>query len=89
MWVDAAAFERSLREGRLDDALALVRGPVLDGLADDWVYAERDRQDDRVRDALARAADEAEARGDLARGDRAHARAGRASTGWPRTRTAP
>src|SRR5262245_17675400 len=65
VWVDARAFESLVRDGRLADALALVRGPVLDGLADDWVYAERDRQDDRVRDALARAADEAEAAGRL------------------------
>ena len=65
VWVDARAFDSLVREGRLVEALALIRGPVLDGLADDWVYAERDRQDERVRDALRRAADAAEAAGEL------------------------
>jgi DNA-binding SARP family transcriptional activator len=65
VWVDARAFGALVRQERLADALALVRGPLLEGLADDWVYAERDRQDDRIRDVLARLADRAEAGGDL------------------------
>jgi DNA-binding SARP family transcriptional activator len=65
VWVDADAFQRLVREERLDEALALVRGPVLDGLADEWVYAERNRHADSVREALALAADAAEAAGDL------------------------
>ena len=66
VWVDAREFDVLLAAGRLDDALALVRGPLLAGLADEWVYAERDRHEDRVRAALARRAAAAEAAGDLA-----------------------
>jgi DNA-binding SARP family transcriptional activator len=65
VWVDAAAFDALLSDRRLDDALALVRGEVLEGLDDDWVYAERDRRRDLVRDALGRLAATAEASGDL------------------------
>src|SRR5262245_4550288 len=67
VWVDARAFDAFVREGRHEDALALVRGPLLDGLADDWVYEERDRQTDRIRDAVGCAADRAEDAGDLTR----------------------
>jgi DNA-binding SARP family transcriptional activator len=65
VWVDVRAFEALARADRLDDALALVRGPLLEGLADDWVYAARDRQGDQIREVLARRADRLEAAGDL------------------------
>src|SRR4051794_3457015 len=65
VWVDAAAFDALLREGRAGEGLALPPGPRLDGLVDDWVYEARDRHGELLRDALARAAGEAEARGDL------------------------
>jgi DNA-binding SARP family transcriptional activator len=65
VWVDARAFDELVAAERLDDALALVRGPVLEDLADDWVHAERDRRRDDVRDVLGRLAARAEAAGDL------------------------
>ncbi|HEY7621278.1 MAG TPA: AAA family ATPase [Solirubrobacteraceae bacterium] len=65
VWIDARAFDELVAERRLDEALALVRGEVLDGLAEEWVYAERDRRGEAVREALRRLAAEAEAAGDL------------------------
>ncbi len=65
VWIDARAFDELLADRRLDGALALVRGEVLEGLADEWVYAERDRCAAAVRDALRGLAAQAEAAGDL------------------------
>ena len=67
---DVAHFEEMIREGRLADAVALYRGPLLDGFHIDsvefemWLDGERSelgRQYARTLDALAEAA---EARGD-------------------------
>src|SRR3954469_16654353 len=63
---DLADFEALLAAGKVDEALALSRGPLLDGLDDDWVHALRDEHRDRVASALAGLAAEAEADGDLA-----------------------
>jgi DNA-binding SARP family transcriptional activator len=65
VWIDARAFDELVAQRRLDEALALVRGEVLEGLAEDWVYAERDRRGEAVREALRGLAAEAEAAGDL------------------------
>jgi DNA-binding SARP family transcriptional activator len=64
-WIDAHEFERLASDGHPREALALVRGELLEGLADDWVYAARDRQRDRVLELMAGLAREAEAQGDI------------------------
>ena len=63
---DLADFEALLAAGKVDEALALSRGPLLDGLDDDWVHELRDEHRERVASALAGLAAEAEADGDLA-----------------------
>ncbi|MEA2470434.1 MAG: hypothetical protein QOE38_1433, partial [Thermoleophilaceae bacterium] len=49
VWVDAREFERLAADGDGEGALALVRGPLLAGLDDDWVldarYAQRQAED--------------------------------------------
>ena len=65
-WVDVREFERLVAAGRAEQALALVRGELLEGLTEDWVYAARDQQRDRVIEVLERLAGDAEAAGDLA-----------------------
>src|SRR3954451_5793982 len=53
VWVDAAAFAALLRDGRADEALALARGPLLDGIVDDWVCEARANHAELLREALA------------------------------------
>src|SRR5919199_2633047 len=48
VWTDIGEFERLLAAGRADEALELVRGDLLEGLDDDWVYERRDEQRDRL-----------------------------------------
>jgi class 3 adenylate cyclase len=62
---DLYDFEALLAAGKVDEALALSRGPLLDGLDDDWVHALRDEHRERVASALAGLAADAEADGDL------------------------
>jgi DNA-binding SARP family transcriptional activator len=61
--VDVLRFERLLGDGRppaLEQAVALYRGPVLEGLAiterpfEEWLRAERERLHDRAVESLAR-----------------------------------
>jgi DNA-binding SARP family transcriptional activator/tetratricopeptide (TPR) repeat protein len=63
---DLYDFEALLAAGRVDEALALSRGPLLDGLDDDWVNELRDEHRERMASALAGLAADAEADGDLA-----------------------
>ncbi|MEO8523780.1 MAG: BTAD domain-containing putative transcriptional regulator [Caldimonas sp.] len=69
---DVDAFDASLREGRPEQALALCRGPLAEGLAlgeadgfDDWLATERDRLRLKRRQTLRDAAAASEARGDV------------------------
>src|SRR5215212_5491511 len=62
---DLYDFEALLAAGEVDEALALSRRPLLDGLDDDWVHALRDEHRERVASALAGLAADAEADGDL------------------------
>src|ERR687883_1069986 len=64
---DLDEFEELLASGRVEDALGLARGELLEGLDDDWVYERRDEHRDRVAAALERLAAEAEDRGELER----------------------
>src|SRR3954462_15030241 len=44
---DLADFEAHVAAGRLEDAVALHRGPLLAGLDDDWVLEARHQQAER------------------------------------------
>lgn len=65
-WVDVEEFERLLDGGRLAEAVALYTGDLLDGCDDEWLRPERDRLRARLREGLARLAELARDRGDLA-----------------------
>jgi DNA-binding SARP family transcriptional activator len=67
---DVAAFEDALGEGRLEDAVAMYRGPLLDGFYvpaagefDEWVARNRERLASRYAAALEKLAHAAAAGG--------------------------
>lgn len=69
---DALDFDQALAEGRLADAVALYRGPFLDGFRvpgaeefERWADGERQRRERRCADALRTLARRAQAAGDL------------------------
>jgi DNA-binding SARP family transcriptional activator/tetratricopeptide (TPR) repeat protein len=66
VWTDVGELERLLAGGEVEAALELAGDELLAGLEDDWVYERRDALRDRIAEALAAAAADAEARGDLA-----------------------
>ncbi len=43
LWLDVAAFEDAVRAGRLEEAIALYTGVLLEGSYDDWLLEERER----------------------------------------------
>lgn len=71
LWCDARAFESALGEGRLEEALELYRGDLLEGLFvsgasaefDDWLEGERARLRGRAADAARALYEGAEAAG--------------------------
>jgi DNA-binding SARP family transcriptional activator len=65
VWVDVGEFERLLQNGEVQAALALSSDELLTGLEDEWVYARRDELRQRLCEALALAANEAEVGGDF------------------------
>src|SRR3954462_8699926 len=46
---DVAEFDAPLAAGRLEEAVALCRGPLLADLDDDWVLEARDEHAERLR----------------------------------------
>ena len=71
---DLGDFAAALERGALEDAVALYRGPFLEGFHlgdsvefEEWATAERSRLDARYADALARLAAEADAAGERTR----------------------
>ncbi len=62
--LDVADFDRLLDEGKPADAVPLYRGRLLPSCYDDWIAPERDRLEQRFREALAHLAREASERGD-------------------------
>jgi len=64
LWVDLVEFERLAPEAP-EQALALCRGELLEGVEDEWALAARERHRERVIELLERLAQGAEARGDL------------------------
>ncbi|HMD56917.1 MAG TPA: AAA family ATPase [Solirubrobacteraceae bacterium] len=65
VWVDLSEFEALLAAGRLEEALVLCRGELLAGLDDEWIHERRDEHHDRMAEAFAQLAADAEERGDL------------------------
>ena len=78
LWVDLRAFSELVGAGRREEALALCRGEVLEGLDEEWVLELRSRH----AAERAEAADRAGARGDGRRG--MPARRWRGPADWPR-----
>jgi DNA-binding SARP family transcriptional activator/class 3 adenylate cyclase/tetratricopeptide (TPR) repeat protein len=66
LWTDVGEFERLRAEGRLEDALELCGGDLLEGLDEDWVYERREEHRARVLALLEQMAAGADAVGDLA-----------------------
>jgi DNA-binding SARP family transcriptional activator/TolB-like protein/Flp pilus assembly protein TadD len=74
IWCDAIAFEAAVNVGQLSEALALYRGPFIDGFfvssaspeLDRWVEGERDRLGRLYQRALRQMADDTTATGDFA-----------------------
>jgi len=66
VWTDVGEFDRLLAADRLEDALELSRGDLLEDLDDDWVYERRDEHRARVIALLERMAAGAQAAGSLA-----------------------
>jgi DNA-binding SARP family transcriptional activator/class 3 adenylate cyclase len=66
VWTDVGEFEQLVAEGRLEDALELSKGELLEDLDEDWVYERRDEHRARLVALLERMAAAAEAAGDLA-----------------------
>ena len=64
LWVDLREFERLVAAGRLEPALELCGGALLDGLPDEWALLARQRQREREVGLLERLAGECEERGE-------------------------
>ncbi len=52
LWTDLRAFSSAVAAGELERALALRRGPLLQGIQDEWALLERDAFEDRFGAAL-------------------------------------
>ena len=78
LWVDLRAFSELVAAGRREEALALCRGEVLEGLDEEWVLELRSRHAAERAEAAARA----RARGDSGGG--CPARRWRGLGSWPR-----
>lgn len=65
LWVDALEFDRLAAAGKLEDAVALCRGAVLEQDDEEWVLPVRDTYDGRLADVLAELVRDAEAVADL------------------------
>lgn len=73
VWTDAVAFERAIKEGQLQEAVELYRGPFLDGFhvgdaleLERWVETERSRLAGLYSTALETLAQQAEDAGEHA-----------------------
>src|SRR5437899_3320873 len=64
VWTDVGEFERLVAEGRLEDALEISRGDLLEDLDEDWVYERRDERRAQLAALLERMAAAADAAGD-------------------------
>jgi len=64
-WVDVLEAARLRATGRADEALALLEGPFLPGLDDDWAHEAQEEHRDRLVSLLEELASAAERNGDL------------------------
>jgi predicted ATPase/DNA-binding SARP family transcriptional activator len=72
--VDVLAFDAAIARGdlpSLEQAVALYRGPLLEGCEEEWVAEERRTRERAYLAALEALADDARTRGDLAAAERA------------------
>jgi DNA-binding SARP family transcriptional activator/tetratricopeptide (TPR) repeat protein len=76
LWIDVREFERLATEGELEQALAMCRGELLEGLEDEWALSARQRHRERVIELLEQTARRHEDGGDL-----------RAAVEWTRRQT--
>lgn len=65
LWLDVDAFEQAVEQGRLEDAVELYAGGLLEGNYDEWLLVERERLGDLYADALERLAQRLEQQGRL------------------------
>jgi DNA-binding SARP family transcriptional activator len=63
LWIDAREFERRADGDSPEEALALCRGELLEGMEDEWALAARERHRERVMALLERLAADCEERG--------------------------
>jgi DNA-binding SARP family transcriptional activator len=66
VWLDVAAFEQAVEEGRLEDAVETYRGELLEGNYDEWLLEERERLAQLHREALERLVEQLDEQGRLA-----------------------
>ena len=64
LWIDAREFA-ALAADAPEQALALCRGELLEGIEDEWVLSARERHRERVLELLEELADAGERRGDV------------------------
>jgi DNA-binding SARP family transcriptional activator len=70
---DVMAFDRAIARGdptALEEAVALYRGPLLEGCAEEWVFQERQTREQSYLGALETLAAQALGRGDFAAAER-------------------
>lgn len=65
LWVDVREFERLASAHECEQALALCRGELLEGLEDGWALMARGRHRERVVELLEQLAQAAQERGDM------------------------
>jgi DNA-binding SARP family transcriptional activator len=68
--LDVDAFKHALDEGRLEDAVGIYSGELLEGNYDEWLFEERERLSQLYRGALERLAEELETHGRVAEATR-------------------
>jgi DNA-binding SARP family transcriptional activator/tetratricopeptide (TPR) repeat protein len=76
LWIDAREFEQLAGRGAIEEALALCRGELLEGMEDEWALSARERHREAMIELLERLAREHEEQGDA-----------RASIEWTRAQT--
>lgn len=63
LWLDVEAFEEAVADGRLEDAIEMYAGDLVEGNFDDWLLEERERLSQLYFGALQRVAKGLEAQG--------------------------
>jgi DNA-binding SARP family transcriptional activator len=66
LWLDVAAFEQAIADGRLEEAVEVYGGELVEGNYDEWLLEQRERLAQLHLDALERLAKTLEEQGRLA-----------------------